>query len=168
MWSLPFLNETNDASQMIFHFEGLKVTLEEILPHSFGPIHLGNDQPLLKRNTPSTAAQADTQDLVAVATRAAGLAYSPYTASPAGAAVRLKDGTVGSGYYMENCAYNPSMAPLQAAFVDIVSRGAGARLCDISHAVLAERKDAPVQHAEASSMLLRRVAPEVDLQVVHL
>lgn len=47
--------------------------------------------------------------------------YAPYSASPAGLALRGSDGAVHAGGVIESCAYNPSMSPMHTALVRVTS-----------------------------------------------
>ena len=85
---------------------------------------------------------------------AAVRSYSPYTNSPSGAAIKLKSGQIFSGFYIENCAFNPSIPPLQAAIINIVGAGLGGELENIEEVAIVEKKDAPVQQADGAQLLL--------------
>lgn len=47
------------------------------------------------------------------AIQAANRCHAPYSHSPSGVALELKDGTIFSGSYAENAAFNPTLPPLQ-------------------------------------------------------
>ena len=111
------------------------------------------------------------RDLGDMAVAAAGMSYAPYTGSHSGAAVITRDGVIGAGAYLESAAFNPSIPPLHAALIDLMSRrghscaeAAGGEICE---AFLCESPDAPVRHAASARALLSAVAPGVELQVVE-
>lgn len=130
-------------------------SLNSLLPKSFGPKDLGKEGGLL---TPEERSHSSNSDLIAKAIEAACHSYSPYTDSPAGVAIRTKDGTLFSGGYLENVAYNPGLPPLQAALVAMVA--AGYAYDEIAEVVLAELKSAPVKNALVTKALVESLAPE--------
>jgi len=153
-----FLNETNQGGEIAIGFDDVRLPLRELLPHSFGPDDLGNDTPLLrhKRNTVKTLEiPPDADDaLVSAACEAAAQSYSPYTRSPSGVAVRLSSGEVFAGSYLENCAFNPAVPPLQAALINMVSHGRGHEMDQIVEVVLVEDCTAPIQQSGGAMLLL--------------
>ena len=50
-------------------------------------------------------------------------AASSTTRCPAGMALLAEDGAVYRGGVIESCAYNPTINPLQAAYITLVARG---------------------------------------------
>ena len=114
---------------------------------------------------------ADARCLGDVAVAAASMSYSPYTASHSGAAIVTREGVIGAGAYLESAAFNPSIPPLHAALIDLMSRqgqscpvAAGG---EIYEAFLCESPEAPIRHADSSRALLSAVAPGVELQEVE-
>jgi cytidine deaminase len=101
-------------------------------------------------------------DLVEAAARSARASHSKYAAS--GVALRLADGRIVSGEYLEVAAGNPSLPPLQSALVRLVAEGYAYDL--IQEAVLVELEGARVVQAGATAELMRRVAPRARLHVV--
>ena len=57
------------------------------------------------------------QEAAALALKSADESYSPYTRCPAGVAI-ISDKGVHSGGIVENAAHNPTLQPLQAAFIN--------------------------------------------------
>jgi cytidine deaminase len=51
--------------------------------------------------------------LAQAAIQAANRCHMPYSNSPSGVALELKDGTIFAGSYAENAAFNPTLPPLQ-------------------------------------------------------
>jgi cytidine deaminase len=104
---------------------------------------------------------ATIEQLKALAVNAAQQSYSPYTNSPAGCAILLRNATTTTtttttpdaqqqqqqhsfafGYYIESCAYNPSMTAFRAALVDVTMQNRD--WCDIAAVVIAELHHAKV------------------------
>jgi len=169
-----FMNETTDASQLRISYDDVNCTLGELLPHSFGPTDLGNTRPLfhpqdhdLTTFSLHPVGVTAFSDLLEAAYSACIRSYSPYTSSPSAIALREESGEIYAGFYIENCAFNPSMPPLQAAVINMLGRGGGARLGNITDAVLVECADAPVQQAEGSRTTLASMAPRATFSVVH-
>lgn len=92
-----------------------------------------------------------------------GVSYSPYTNSQAAVALRLADGSVHCGTYIESAAYNPSLPPVQSAMVLLVA--AGRAYADIAEAVLVERLDAPTSQVDMTRAVLRSVGSAAVLKV---
>lgn len=101
---------------------------------------------------------------------AARTSYAPYSGCFAGVALQFgpSDQGVYSGIYVENCAFNPALSPLQCALARAVC--AGRREAGVTRAVLAERVDLPAafSHRKATAAMLERMAPAVQLTVVAL
>ncbi|PNW73736.1 hypothetical protein CHLRE_13g570550v5 [Chlamydomonas reinhardtii] len=181
-----FYSEIKDADDLEFIFgkDARPKFLNDLLPERFGPADL-QDEPfplLLEQQSNSVAWSPEAEAAMAEAGRrgdsafaqAAGEAlaeaqkcYAPYTRCHSGAAIITTSGGVHSGGYIESAAYNPSMSPFHAAVVAAVTAGG---LPDgygqIREVVLAERPDAPVQHAANIRLLLQAVAPAARLTVL--
>lgn len=165
-----FMNETHRGGEISIGYDDVQLKLKELLPHSFGPADLGNETPLLKHRTYTVQPPANptaNPELVKEACKAAAQSYSPYTGSPSGVAVRLGTGEVFAGFYMENCAFNPSMPPLQAALIHMVAEGKGAEMAKITDVVLVEDAAAPIQQAGGAKVLLDATASQASMQVLH-
>lgn len=81
--------------------------------------------------------------LLCAAIEAANQSHAPYSQSHSGIALQLKDGSLFTGRYAENAAFNPSLPPLQAALIMV--NMAGKDLHVIEQAVLVEKQDAIVK-----------------------
>jgi cytidine deaminase len=111
-----FLNELATADRLEVTIGGEAHPLAFFLPSAFGPRDLGIEGGLMQREDHALALGEDSDDeLLRVALEAANRSYAPYSHSYAGVALRAADGTVVSGSYAENAAFNPSMSPLQVA-----------------------------------------------------
>lgn len=109
-----FLNELTTASRLTIQLPNGTFTLNELLPNAFGPRDLGIEGGLMQRDQHDLAVETDDK-LAQTALCAANMSYAPYSKSFAGVALRTTDGTVVSGAYAENAAFNPSMSPLEVA-----------------------------------------------------
>ncbi len=161
-----FLNELATASTLQIMIAGKpKATLKALLPESFGPADLGVEGGLLGQTETPLIPLSDASDpLVAAALRAATRSYSPYTRSYSGVAVRLKNGRIISGAYMENAAYNPSLAPMLAAIDRL--RFSGFQYSDISKTVLVQLERSKISQQEITRLILDTIAPGTELRVV--
>jgi cytidine deaminase len=109
-----FLNELNTARELMIVMPGQMRALSSLLPSSFGPRDLGVDGGLMQREDHKLAIDVE-DNLARAALAAANMSYAPYSKDYAGVAVRTTDGTILSGAYAENAAFNPSLSPLPAA-----------------------------------------------------
>lgn len=175
-----FLNELVEGSRIRVNIPGVEcvdppLTLHELLPHSFGPGDLDCDARLLdgvRQHVltpldvgPNGGVSSEEREAVAAAVDAAERSYSPYTKSASGVALRLKDGTMVCGSYLETAAFNPSLPPIQAALIGMVVQGRQPK--EIDSAVLVEIEHSAVQQAGQTKALLRQLAPHTKL-AVHL
>ena len=146
-----FLNELTTAERLTIQLPNGSFTLGELLPNAFGPRDLGVEGGLLQRDDHGLA--VDTPDeLVKRALHAANLSYAPYSRSFAGVALRTADGTVATGAYAENAAFNPSMSPLEVALSQL--NLAGRSFDTIEGAVLVHVDDL---HTNATRTVLAAV-----------
>lgn len=150
-----FMNELNSGTDLRIDLPGREpATLGDYLPDAFGPIDLEITTRLLDEENHGFAPDGDTLSQAAIA--AANRSHAPYSQSPSGVALEMKDGAVITGSYAENAAYNPSLPPLQAALN--VAYLSGYESDDIGRALLAERPDAPVTQWESTVAVLRSLA----------
>lgn len=134
--------------------------LLSLLPDPFGPQRGG----LLEVQDHGFTLASKPDETGAAALAAANASYSPYTSSFAGVALRMSDGTILSGRYAENIAFNPSLSPLAAALSVAVFRNYG--LEEIEDAVLVEVKGGSSQ-VDATRAVLGSVAPKARLTIFH-
>eukprot|EP00884_Botryococcus_braunii_P011655 jgi/Botrbrau1/20490/Bobra.145_2s0049.2 len=176
-----FYCELNCADTVQFLFNGGTYTLAELLPERFKPSDLLEDAstPLLLlpqdnsiRLTPESAAEVEGWGegseggrAAAAALEAAEQSYAPYSRCPAGLAIVTAGGGVYCGPYLESAAFNPSLPPLQTAIVDAVIDGMPT-YSEVTQVVLVELKEAPVQHALATNIVLQQIAPHAVLHVL--
>ncbi|MBV4411986.1 cytidine deaminase [Enterobacteriaceae bacterium YMB-R22] len=147
-----FMNELNSGTRLLINLPGRPPsTLGDYLPDAFGPGDLNIKTRLLDEECHRFTLQGDTLTQAAIA--AANRSHAPYSNAPSGMALEMKDGTIFSGSYAENAAYNPSLPPLQAALN--LAYLSGYESQDILRALLAERPDAPLTQWETSVAVLR-------------
>jgi cytidine deaminase len=160
-----FLNEITGAERLRIVIEGQPArTLAELLPAAFGPQDLGNKSGLLdSAPTNLRFASGDHDDLAGAALQAASRAYAPYSKSPSGCAIAMKNGKVYGGSYLENAAFNPSLSPLQAAIVNAVLAGEDAS--EIQRAVLVELKKPAISQQVSTRVVLEAIAPKARLEI---
>ncbi len=177
-----FMNEITGASSLRIQVGALATTLAEMLPHSFSPSDIPDcypagvrpplERPLaaLKRDKTlekvhlHSGSHAPDAGLLQAALDAACRAHAPYTGRVAGVAIALRDGRVFSGSYIENAAFNPSVPPLQAALIHLVSAAPQVPFADIAHAVLVQqRRHAVFDYVAETAVTLRRLAPTASL-----
>ena len=142
------------------------ITLAELLPRAFGAPKAGGiliegSSALLVR-----AGEAAEDGVAATAVRAARTANSRY--NPAGVALKLSDGRIYSGGYIEISGGNPSLPPLQAALVGLALDGVP--YSAVREAVLAELsvEESRVIQEAATRDLLAHIAPQARFSVVRL
>ncbi|AXF76412.1 cytidine deaminase [Erwinia tracheiphila] len=149
-----FMNELNSATTLSIHLPGRPpALLVDYLPDTFGPRDLSIhtllldpvDHGLVIKGNPLHRAALD----------AANRSYAPYSQALSGVALQTADGTIFSGSYAENAAFNPSLPPLQTAL--ILLNMSGYDMQDIQRAMLAE---------EADAKLIQRHATEATLQAL--
>lgn len=113
-----FLAEINNPDLAIIYANGHTLPLSQVLPNAFMPQALGNKRGLLDPVDPRPQLTLDSDD--ALGNRALEMAcqsYAPYSKNWAGVAVRLRNGRIFAGSYMESVAFNPSLSPLQTVLV---------------------------------------------------
>jgi cytidine deaminase len=158
-----FLNELTGAKELeILIPEKPKVQLKELLPRDFGPQDLGVKAAVLSPQAHSLSLP-EADELTGQALQAANKSYSPYSQSPSGVAIQLKDGSVFTGSYIENAAFNPSLSPLQAALMNVVA--AKRSYEEIDRVVLVERQDGKASQDFATSAVLASIAPSAEYTV---
>ncbi len=108
----------------------------------------------------------DSQDkLVKRALLAAKNSYAPYSKSYSGLAVMTKDSRVFYGSYAENAAFNPSVSPVESTLSSLnLSK---VPFDQIVRAVLVEMKSSKVSQKNVFESILKRVAPNAELEIVY-
>jgi len=146
-----FINELSHAKDLeVLLPQQPAIRFEKLLPLSFGPSDLGVSDRLMS-SSPNEITINPTDTLVQKAISAAQLSYSPYSNSPSGIAIETANATY-TGSYAENCAYNPSLAPLQGALINL--RLAGEKFESIERVVLVEKTKANVSQHHINQRML--------------
>eukprot|EP00803_Ostreobium_quekettii_P008435 evm.model.scf_181EXC.5 EVM.evm.TU.scf_181EXC.5 scf_181EXC:21047-24431(+) len=156
-------------------------TLADLLPMRFKPQDVLGEEPgpLLMQPqqhamafTPASTCEVQRRDgdrafvqATHAAVEAASKSYVPYTRCPAGVGIVTRAGGVYSGGSAESAAYNPTLPPLQAAFVNAVVGGMGS-YSQVTEVVLVELEDAGVKHRDTTRVMLNGVAPEATFTVL--
>jgi cytidine deaminase len=137
------------------------ITLSALLPRPFGPRDLNVTGGPLSR---TKVAMQDVDSVAQAARYASANAYSPYTNSPSGVAIRSRRGNIYRGSYIENAAYNPSLPPLQVALVAMAL--ANEDFSDIAEVVLAEAANNSISQLSATKSVLAVIAPRAEFRLL--
>lgn len=138
------------------------IELSELLPQAFGPTQLGRTPQLLRAGPHGLALASSSSDpLAALALAAADRSSAPYSGALAGVAVESSDGQRFAGAVAESAAYNPTLAPMQAAL--IAAHHGGARLDQLVRAVLVELDRSPAPQLDGARAVLACVAANATL-----
>ncbi|HEP1896690.1 cytidine deaminase [Kluyvera cryocrescens] len=147
-----FMNELNSGLSLRINLPGRQPhTLQDYLPDAFGPKDLDIKTLLMDEQDHGYPLEGDA--LAQAAIKAANKSHTPYSKSPSGVALELRDGSIFSGSYAENAAFNPTLPPLQGA-LNLLSLN-GYDYPDIQRAILAERADAPLIQWDATTATLK-------------
>lgn len=161
-----FLNEMAGSDNLKILVTGFDSTLlSSLLPEAFGPKDLGLEGNLLTILGNNFPYESDCS-LNSKATEAALASYAPYSESKSGIAIRVKDGEIYTGSYLENVAFNPSISPLQSALILLVADGKD--YCEISEAILVEKQSSKISQEAVSRELLRNIAPKAIFNIKKL
>lgn len=147
-----FMNELNSGSDLKIRLPGRELaTLGDYLPDAFGPKDL-DIATLLMDRVDHGFQLALTDELEQAALAAANQSHAPYSNAHSGVALEAEDGTIYTGRYAENAAFNPSLPPLQAAL--ILMNVSGGDCQKVSRAVLAEPESAILTQWDATRATL--------------
>ena len=131
------MNELNSGLALRIHLPGREAhSLQHYLPDAFGPKDTEIKTLLMDEQDHGFPLSGDA--LTQAAIQAANRCHAPYSNSPSGVALELKDGTIFCGSYAENAAFNPTLPPLQGA-LNLLSLN-GYDYPDIQRALLAESR----------------------------
>lgn len=147
-----FMNELNSGTAIRISLPQRAVsTLADYLPDAFGPRDLDISTFLMDRVDHGYVAAGD--ELVQAAVAAANASHAPYSQSHAGVALLTVSGSIVTGRYAENAAFNPSFPPLQAALVRLNMQGGDVR--QIKRAGGAEAENATLSQFAATQATLQ-------------
>ena len=164
-----FLNEIKGASKKLkVLVPGKKIKyLGQLLPDSFGPDNLGMKESIYStRNNKVKLVDQTKDELTLVALKNANKSYSPYSNSYSGVGIKMRDGQIYGGFYIENAAYNPSVQPIIVAIIKLVSQGK--QYDQIKEVILVEKNDAMVKQLEISRDLLKAISPKAKFKTVYI
>jgi cytidine deaminase len=157
-----FLAEINNPHLAIIYPEGHSQQLSQALPNAFTPQALGNKRGLLDPIHPKPQLTLDSDDdLSNTALQMARQSYAPYSNNLAGLAVKLSNGHIAAGPYLESVAFNPSLSPLQNVLAVLRLRQQPWQ--EIQDAVLVEQK-ASLNSQEQMSRALLATMGDVELR----
>lgn len=156
-----FLEELSPEGKLVVLVKGQQpVPLKSLLPAAFGPTDLGLTQgalPVKRVNIILPKGQSD--KLTAAALSAACSSYAPYTKAHSGVAISFSDGSIYTGSYIENAAFNPSLPPLQVALSS--ARNAKKSFEQIVDVVLVEMENAAITHKSTMEAILNAISSKV-------
>jgi cytidine deaminase len=139
------------------------VRLHWLLPAAFGPRDLGRNQGALPMNRAKIGLLVEAPDpLTEAALSATCASYAPYTAAYSGVAVQLSNGSLHTGSYIENAAFNPTLPPFQAALIALLSSGKD--LEEITEVALVEMEGAVISQKSTTEAALEALRPSVRLR----
>jgi cytidine deaminase len=161
-----FMNELTTADSLVVQLpQRDEMTLQEYLPESFGPKDLGISDALMSPKQHGLTTD-ETDTLVLAAVNALNQSHSPYTKNLSGVAISTKDGNTYNGAYAENAAFNPSLPPLQVAFMQLLL--AGQSFEDIKLVALAEMASGKISHLADTQATLEAIDPDIPLEYIAL
>lgn len=160
-----FINEITGGEEIrILTLDDQPRPLKALLPSSFGPKDLDQKEALFTSASRPLRLEQPVDALTQQALSAAERSYAPYSKSPSGCAIEMTSGLIVSGSYLENAAFNPSLAPLQSALVAMVMHQE--EPADIKRVVLVELAGAPITHSAETRMVLAALSPRASLTAV--
>lgn len=154
-----FINELNEVKEMEFVVnqfgkdESKTYQIGDLLPDSFGPADLEQEERLLLAGTASLISPAPEDELVNAATRATEKSYAPYSKGRSGVALLLESGDIVTGRSAENAAYNPGLTAVEAALVNLRLHHLGKPESRIVDAVMVETASLSSNKDSARSIL---------------
>jgi cytidine deaminase len=161
-----FMNELTTADSLVVQLpQRDEMTLQEYLPESFGPKDLGITDALMSPKQHGLSTD-ETDTLVLAAVDALNQSHSPYTKNLSGVAIGTKEGNTYKGAYAENAAFNPSLPPLQVAFMQLLL--AGQSFEDIKLVALAEMASGKISHLADTQATLEAIDPDIPLEYIAL
>ncbi|WP_375753895.1 cytidine deaminase [Vibrio sp. HN007] len=161
-----FMNELTTANELMIQLpQRDEKSLQEYLPESFGPSDLQIKERLMDGNRLSHESPED-DSLLQKAVEALNMSHSPYTENHSGVALELNDGTVVMGAYAENAAFNPSLPPLQVAFMQVLMSGHS--FDEIKNAAVAEVSTGKISHLAYIQATLDVINPDIPVSYVSV
>ena len=155
-----FMNELTTASSLMIQLpQRDELSLQHYLPESFGPDDLDIAQRLMDKSHQGVEHPLD-DPLLTQALAALNLSHAPYTHNVSGVALRTTTQDTFQGAYAENAAFNPSLAPLQVALIQM--RMAGLDFSLVTHVALVEMGNTPISHLDSTQATLDGLNPDIE------
>jgi len=159
-----FLYELVGKSSFEIHLAARNpIDFQSLLPFAYGPEELGVKQPALPPQPSPGMAERGWNDAEQAALNALVYSYAPYTKALSGVSLRAEGGRVFAGSYIENCAFNPSLPPMQAALANLVMSGLGP--ATVTHVTLVELGKAKISQVTSTRVVMRSLCPKASLSV---
>jgi cytidine deaminase len=162
-----FLNELVTAPTLKILLPNQQTRMfTDLLPEPFSPNDLGIKAGLMSaQNHELQLSESSNNAVIVAAMEATNQSYAPYSKAYSGVALLTKDGTIYTGRYAENVAFNPSISPLQSALSQL---NLGDNVYqDIQRVVLVEKLDSECSQIDVSRNVLNSVC-NVALEVVYM
>ena len=117
-----FINEIRDARQIPIQVAGTPCNLDQLLPEPFSPETLGIKDMLFDA-TRTALSFPDKSKVSKQLQTAIETSYAPYSKNLSACEIMTIDGRRFIGRYAENCAYSPSLSPMQSALSQMAMNG---------------------------------------------
>ncbi len=157
-----FMNELNSETRLIIQLPTRPAaTLADYLPASFGPRDLDITTLLMDAEDHGYPLSGDALAQAAIA--GANRSHAPYSKAYSGVALEMTDGTIFTGSYAENAAYNPSLPPLQSALNLMYLNGY--RHEQIVRATLAQNSEGELNQSSATRATLSALGCDALIEV---
>ncbi|GEK11276.1 cytidine deaminase [Pseudoalteromonas sp. SCSIO 43201] len=148
-----FMNELSTAKELDILLPSGKTTLNALLPTSFGPDDLDNQEKLFAQHPHSEAVLGLPATISDKLYQHYLASYCPYTKNRSAVEITLATGERFFGRYAENAAYNPSLSPLQSALSQLAMSGRTLLDADVESITLVEKRGKANQHAVSLAVL---------------
>lgn len=164
----PPLNILLKANPDLFCDEHNGSSLQDFLPHAFGPADLDISDRLMLPVDHGLSI-ADQNSLENFAISAANQSYAPYSNCIAGLALETQDGRIIIGRYAENAAYNPSLSPMHSAISQLNLNTDPEKELTIKKVVLAEKVvGEQVSQKHITESMLKALQPDAEFNYIDL
>lgn len=147
-----FMNELTGADKLIIQLpQRQPQSLQQYLPESFGPKDLDIHLALMSKSELNFSVETS-NELQAAALSGLNHSHAPYSNNFSGVALQVDSGEIYIGSYAENAAFNPSLAPLQVALIQLLLDNK--QFGQIQSAVLIEMANNSVSHYDVMKAIL--------------
>ena len=141
------------------------VNFQSLLPLAYGPEELGVNRPALPAEKRTSAKREDWSGFEQAAFDSFQRSYAPYTKALSGVSLAIGDSDeqIFTGPYIENCAFNPSLPPAQAAIASVTASGFDPS--SVVRATLVEFAKAKISQVQNTRAVLEGLCPRALLTV---